>query len=515
MYRILLATRSPLYAPIYHAWVTSKPAVKSRLQIDYSHEMSHRDDLVCQTLTNYNGGRPQVLLAVGDVTRLCSYIRKPNGLCPPQIVGGFIDRICLWLVDGDDFDARLNAPENRRILCHPRHMTTYHIASDYMRQSANWGDDDIAARVLPIVPPGLEQQYYAAWKATSFSRIAYMSSEIPRSNKGIVVDFPNLDGYKDASMTGFFTSEHLAGSENDLIAEFLQSVRDSIKRLYTEGDQVPWELYDDRSLPAETGLAQDYEELTELGNSLAAMDAYSTNLALSDGQLKRSLELRAQIEPDSINHFDTLKDFMKGVPSTEEQIVPPSKQLRDLMQVRHDLRSTIYNPLRIGLPHPFDLRKGLFIRGFYLFVSTLIYLGYAQRYTLMSSAGAADPELLWGSLMFVSTSLALITDRRFRIVHATVPPVWTGLTILTVVAAGMLFFEMVPDFMGGKQEWLPGAIISAFVMLYLHRTRIRRRRLWNRAAEILRQSFAIPVALGKRIFTVGKQIGVQLHLVRL
>jgi hypothetical protein len=143
MYRILLATRSPLYAPIYHAWVSSPRTFRERVALDFAVEGKNGDDLVSQTLAHSEGN--SVLMAVGDLTRLTKFIDKP-GYDRPIILGGFIDKMCLWLATGlhgkeGGCWATKKAPSDPKhhlILSHPDHMTSYHVIRHYLKNTAGW-----------------------------------------------------------------------------------------------------------------------------------------------------------------------------------------------------------------------------------------------------------------------------------------------------------------------------------------------------------------------------------------
>jgi hypothetical protein len=192
-FKVLLATRSRLYAPIYHAWSTSGESIKNHIQLEFADSSSKRDELVDRTLRSSNDLRSfnddNILFSVGDLTRLHNYSNDAaSSLSDPIIISGFIDKICLWLIDGDDefMNKEHNSTrDNRIILCHPKNMTTYCVAAYHMKNTEGWSKDILSKQLMPIVRPGWESDYYNNMKRVmrKKQRLAYMSSEIKTTQK--------------------------------------------------------------------------------------------------------------------------------------------------------------------------------------------------------------------------------------------------------------------------------------------------------------------------------------------
>src|SRR5690348_12597934 len=100
---ILLATQSPLYMPLYLAWLNSPPALRRQIDFVVDGSVGKHDSLVRRTLST--GARTQdIVLAVGDLLRLRSYLDDKDGFDRPVITGGLVDRVCFWLIDGLEAD---------------------------------------------------------------------------------------------------------------------------------------------------------------------------------------------------------------------------------------------------------------------------------------------------------------------------------------------------------------------------------------------------------------------------
>jgi hypothetical protein len=380
MYRILLATRSPLYAPIYHAWVSSPQTFRERVALDFAVEGRNGDDLVSQTLAHCEGN--SVLMAVGDLTRLTRFIDKP-GYDRPIIVGGFIDKMCLWLATGShsrghtrwETDKVPLDHKHHVILSHPNHMTSYHVIRHYLKKTVGWDDDAIKEHIFPVVDPGFERQYFKAWDSRQIRncQLAYMTSEIPHREYGEsdVIGFWDETEFQNVSMTGIFASEMLYADGEEDIKNFCSRVKESIRLLVLDGDRVPFDLYSSSDLMQKTGLHHDHAYLCRLRRMLVRISAYSTNLALSRDQLEAMLKIKS--DEDVTSDLDKLVSCMaKGIPDAEPRAETLSRRLRGVLLDRECVRRRLLaytGPIKIG---PFRSDRRIVLRWSYLFAAVLL-----------------------------------------------------------------------------------------------------------------------------------------------
>jgi hypothetical protein len=488
MYRVLLATRSPLYAPIYHAWANAPRTFREKLELDFSLEEQHGDDLVSQTLGHY--GENSVLLAIGDLTRILPFI-KQSGFDEPRILGGFIDKMCLWLVTRNQWVSEKIPQDCRRhvILSHPEHMTTYRVANYYMQKIAQCGDDDaVNKHIFPVVSPGFEKDYYQIWRMGGRIRdchLAYMSSEIPHQDRGeeAIISFSEEEEFGDVSMTGLFTSANMFTYEHSMIQEFCGRVKESIQLLSSDGDRVPYDLYSNGELVRKTGLHHDYKYLCKLRRKLVRINGYSTNLALSEGQLGKMLAIKF---PDNGSQIDSDLAALWGfcaprIPAKEPQPTGASRQLCRALSDRELVRRqliAVVGPLvifRVTTDRRFPLR--------------VIYLIFAVWLLLLEDASitiaggyALSHKLIMGILVGAASGLIAIDAVSLGRRVPAVPIPSFLITLGTVLVILNVLAETYPSTFWGNDNVVPTAIGMFAFSIWL----VLSRATWERLSSAFR-----------------------------
>jgi len=345
-YRALLAAPSPLYIPVFHAWATAGRTFRKDIRLAYAKDSDDRRDYLIEESLGHKSPR-DVLFAVGDLTRLNKHFVDRKNLIHPIILRGLIDRMCLWLLDSDNFAEGLSTPEadgNHLVLCHPKHMTTYHVASYYMKTHGGWSDAHVERRLYPV-KPGEESLYYRKWlgKKGHDQKLAYMSTQLPLSDSDhkIVEHFNEL--FSDVSMTGIFSSAEIWQKKGALARDFLDRIGNSINILYTEGDQVAWDLHENRQSLRAVNFHFSYNQIRAQCEYLVRINGYSTNLALKEEQLRKMVDIRGAVEDIDrdglMGHLKSL--FASDLPQTEVDPVARQDLLAEALDTRSDARKLI------------------------------------------------------------------------------------------------------------------------------------------------------------------------------
>lgn len=446
MYRILLATRSPLYAPIYHAWVSAPRTFKERIALDFAVEGKNGDDLVSQTLAHCESN--SVIMAVGDLTRLTNYIDQP-GYDKPVILGGLIDKMCLWLATGvhDKHGARWcservpSDPKHHLILSHPDHMTTYHVIRHYLRNTARWDDELIDKHIFPVVDPGFERQYFKVWERQKADHcsLAYMTSEIPHRELGEsdIIGFWSESEFQDVSMTGIFASETLFPDAEEDIRYFCGKIKESIGLLMFDGDRVPYDLYSSMELIRQTGLYPDHRYLCRLRRMLVRISAYSTNLALSRKQLEAMLKIKSLKDHDVSLELDKLVGCMKrDIPDAEPRAVKLSRRLRGVLLDRECVRRRLLDhtgPIKRG---PLRFERRIFLRWFYLLLA--VTLVYADDKLVIWGDGYVASHFVFMVAASVLLAAVVVTDALYLLKRSNEMPFFSF--VLMAVSVSLLLY---------------------------------------------------------------------------
>lgn len=343
-YRILLPTPSPLYAPIYHAWATAGDDLREKYPIQYALEhTSEKDELLTSTVGFY--AKRDVLFAVGDLTRLHRCFTDKTNFMEPVIIRGLIDRMCLWLVDGNGFKDGAHAPDtdgDHLIICHPQHMTTYHVASYYAQEILKWKEDALSKRLVSVLP-GDEHYYYHKWKdkLKDKRKLSYMSTAIPSGYDKVVENFHQV--FDDVSMTGIFTSGEVYRDHPGLIDGWAERIKNSVAKFQLEDDEFAWDMHKKRDHLRSVRFNTDYADIQRQCEVLKRINGYSTNLALNEKQLLAMANIRAKVE--DIIPTDLVADlkrcFVEDMPDKELDPLPAADFLTRLKDGCAEVRSAI------------------------------------------------------------------------------------------------------------------------------------------------------------------------------
>ena len=115
--------------------------------------------------------RPECILGVCDPIR--AFLKPEARHAEPLILGSLVQHMFFWLIDHNE---PLPAGEHsrvprmfERIITAPKHMTSYTIASYFLKKECLIGEDTIPGHLYPISVPGLEAEafrYFQTFKHT-------------------------------------------------------------------------------------------------------------------------------------------------------------------------------------------------------------------------------------------------------------------------------------------------------------------------------------------------------------
>lgn len=415
-YRILLPTPSPLYAPIYHAWATAGDDFREKYPIQYAAEHTlEKDELLTSTVGFY--AKRDVLFAVGDLTRLHRCFTDQTNFVEPVVIRGLIDRMCLWLVDGNGFKEGAHAPDtmgDHLIICHPQHMTTYQVASYYAQEILKWKKDALSRRLISVLP-GDEHYYYHKWKGKlkDKRKLSYMSTAIPNDYDRVVENFHQI--FDDVSMTGIFTSGEIYRDHPGLIDGWTERITNSVAKFQLEDDEFAWDMHKKRDCLRSIRFNTDYADIQKQCEVLKRINGYSTNLALNEKQLLAMADIRAKVE--DIIPTDLVTDlkrcFVTDMPDTELDPLPSADFLTRLKRGCAEVRSSIAES---DSKRPVALSRSevgqIVWRSSY--VTLTFVLGTKEIISALSKSSASEATCSFSEISFATALFALIivTDGR-------------------------------------------------------------------------------------------------------
>jgi hypothetical protein len=301
--KILLATKSDIYLPLYVAWLNSDKTLQSRISFEVSSAVQlhphQQDKLVHRTLDPSD--RDEVFFAVGDIFRLSAAKNDKNNLKDPVVVGGLIDKKCFWLVGGnDDRNRKLwnnGDTSHLNILTHSDYMTSYAVAKKYLTEN-----NKCDAGILPYLAPGHERRCYEAFQKHRCkygkSSLLYMTNDIAEvaSSKNNLRECHSFINDPEFLMTGMFTSNEAYTKYKSALDDFFGETIEAINQIYTVPDEVAWLVreYGNEISTIDYRIKSSSSHLLAIQERMLTHNIFSDRLKISNNQITN----RASVEND-------------------------------------------------------------------------------------------------------------------------------------------------------------------------------------------------------------------------
>jgi hypothetical protein len=292
MYRVMLAGPSLLYAPLYLAKIERLSYAYPWVNFCYptlyemiGHEEGQHDPVYYKLLSPIQDHN--VVLAVADPFRL--RYKKATGHEPSTavVVGGLIQRTCLWLVsDRNGFDLAQGDYKDHfnQIIVHRKEMTSYALmrallkahsvtdqdADKLLFYNARIGEEHVWARLRPHRNSGGRKLPFAYLTGDRNHAIERYSR---RALTVAFFDHPT-DVYKNVFFTGLVTTQQHWRDNKDLIEELIDGVKKAIIIIYDDPRWAAKCLIRDallrRLLPGD----QTETQIEDYLRALTAIEAY-------------------------------------------------------------------------------------------------------------------------------------------------------------------------------------------------------------------------------------------------
>lgn len=337
-YKVLLATPTPLYAPLYLA-KTLHLGEFANVTFLYGGPpgKESRDPLIDHVVGKYKSR--DYLFAVGDPLRAME-VHGPEA--DPYVVGGLIHHMCYWMIDeGNEYKHDSWVQQFQRVVAHPKKMTGHIIACHHLLSRQGVTDPAyILDYVMPAPTAGSERRWYRTLRAagklglkgtrlrSDFSEpqenvgepglhLAYITSNfadlIPETELcRHQFAFYELEEYRDVLMTGLITSKDRFENNQTLFRKLMDDLSRAVDFIrkdpyraanYLKDYSDPYIDFRDKRI--EVGVLRNY--LAQLAGSVGA---YNENIKIvRDTHVSKAIQLRAQVSGDIYGDIDEWPDI--------------------------------------------------------------------------------------------------------------------------------------------------------------------------------------------------------------
>lgn len=312
MYKVLLATPSIIYAPLYLAKALNLSKEFADVEFDYPGAPKNRkkDPLIDTLLLKEND---DVICTVCDPMRiLFSDSLENNTHAQPYVVGSLITKPLAWIVGNkekiDDFFSKGCC----KIIVHPYGMSLYTLTflkfvRDFVPNN-NFKNKLALIKHMPKmliddIEPGEEKMWYwGRWfsfsKLFSFKKVFYITADpIETHNKRVLGDssfeaLNNKNDYNDIIFSGIVTKKEYFNNghiKNKILTGILQGIKDATEMIYTDpllASKILIEYSDAHFNPKQKGWDAGviYDYLTEAGKN----QVYNRTLKIQNQTLQKS-----------------------------------------------------------------------------------------------------------------------------------------------------------------------------------------------------------------------------------
>jgi len=420
-YYVILATSTPLYAPLYLAKQAKLDSIFHRIEFRYGSirgsaraadpKPGDNDRLVHDVLTNQ-----QCLAGVADPFRALNADRVEE---QPFVLSGLIQHMFFWLINGE---TRLSNEERRnmhrvfeQIVVPPNYMTGYALACHDLMNTCGVQSPEEASRYLfSRTTPGFEEDYYNEFhRKYRKCNFAYITPDVrdflKKHHAGLVKhDYARETNYKNCLMTGLFVSKpHLEG-HRELYDGLQTGINKAVEMIYRDPLEAAWKLrdYHDGYVDFE-----NFDETHQTLSYLARHTAYPTGGKLTAAQIRSAAEIR----------------------NSGTNLLPADKDIFD-----NEVLARFFNVERSGiLPLPASssetIRLGAWVE------DALRDVSQEERVTNQSSIRKMIVGIITSLVLLVLDVLLLIGDSHPGMTVLGIRKFWIAFFLLTVLILPLLW----------------------------------------------------------------------------
>lgn len=263
--RVILAGPSLLYAPLYLAKIEKLSYAYRWINFDYPtlrdvirQEEGQHDPVYYKLLSTDQDH--DVALAVADPFRL--RYKNAIGTDPSSavVVGGLIQKTCLWLVSNKNFHDFDHIKDRfNQIVVHRKEMTSYALMRALLKDQSVT-DAEAEKLLFRNARVGEEHLWASRWRPRRNVQgqdlpFAYLTGDrnhaIERySRRGFTKAFfehPN-DEYKQVLFTGLVTSQHYWTNKKEFVEELVDGIKRAIEIIYNDEKWAAECLFRDEEL---------------------------------------------------------------------------------------------------------------------------------------------------------------------------------------------------------------------------------------------------------------------------
>lgn len=296
---ILLATPSPLYAPLYIAKILKLPGFENTnfqysLRTKFKNDV-YSDDLINRLLKDGNKNEDKIL-ALADPMRILAAKRNENVYQSPLVVGSLIKKMTYWYLDGGLFDVK---PEDiketfTKVIVHPKGMTGYAVTFYYLKKRAKLTDKEIESILFDCQIAGNEKICYDVLKYASrktkdaeflFSTMNPFEEFNFKNNAHAQSSMKYLDMDSvccNAIMTALITGEKIYNKERKRINKILQSLKWAINFININEVAAAKILHKYRDSKINIAFHWDVIRVEKFINYLNQKQIYNTRLLIDE-----------------------------------------------------------------------------------------------------------------------------------------------------------------------------------------------------------------------------------------
>ncbi len=499
MYKVLLATPSIIYAPIYLAKALNLSKEFADVEFDYPGAPKDKKDPLIDTLLLKENDN--VICTFCDPMRLLfSNSLENNTHAKPYVVGSLITKPLAWIVGSKEKIDKYFNKGCCKIIVHPYGMSLYTFT--FLKFLKDFVPNNniktklalikhIPKMLIDDIEPGEEKMWYwGRWfsfsKLFSFKKVFYITADpIETHNKRVIGDsaFEALNSsnvFDDIIFTGIVTKKDYTDSaheKNKVLNGILKGIEDAIKLIYhnpSAASKILYDYSDSHFNPKKKGwnaeIIFDYlSEATRIG-------AYNETLKIKNNTLQKSKILYKQffglqklIYPEEklafekssiikLNGANFDKDYFKIDDSFSYGL--PYTRNSDYHFIEERINNYNETP-----PIKFSFYLKLHYIGLLCLIPSLndIYLNLTNNYTALTLDINFDNIYFWTAILGLLTQSLLFGEmiklnfklQFWNIVTATFILVWSIYTVINKM-----------ENENAKWEFMGGLLIPAILAMF-------------------------------------------------
>lgn len=341
-YSILLATASPLYAPLYIAKALEMPGFEE-VVFEYHQKTKyikgkHQDKLI-EKLLLIDERNSHVIMAVCDPIRVIAAKRNNEAYYKPLVLSNMIKKMCYWFIDGE---LEAKSPDEipnkfRKIIVHPPGMTGYTTAFYLLKKNLSIGSDEAEKHLFSCLEPGKERACYDFLnrfkkpndqKGYLFSTMNPFDAYFQKRNGISKTYLANDDICSNSIMTALITGEQIYKENENIIDQIVASVKIIMAEFGNNLDKYAEILYQYRDKNINISAQWDIEKVKHFLQDLHNMNIYDSSLSVDQTHLQNSMIIWSELyhhlgTPDGTVEIENIPQFFsnKSFKIENEQIL--------------------------------------------------------------------------------------------------------------------------------------------------------------------------------------------------